>query len=190
MADRILIVEGERIAEAGLRETLVGLGYEVTGVVSTGAEAILEAERNRPDVVLMGHEIRGRIGPTAAAAILRDHFGVPTVSMVVLAGPSGAGETGFRILEESALKANIETALASRPALHGATPLSGIPGEGPLSIARAERDLIVRALRECGDNQTRAAIELGVTRDILRHRMKKYGLLPRKTHTDAATGKP
>ena len=36
--------------------------------------------------------------------------------------------------------------------------------------------MIVRALRECGWNQTRAAKSLGISRDNLRYRMKKYGI--------------
>jgi DNA-binding NtrC family response regulator len=50
-------------------------------------------------------------------------------------------------------------------------------------MARAERELIVRALQQFGNNQTEAARQLGVTRDILRHRMKKYGLLKPKSRS-------
>lgn len=53
----------------------------------------------------------------------------------------------------------------------------GLASEGPLTIAHAERELILRALQRCGNNQSKAARELGVTRDVLRHRMRRYGLL-------------
>jgi DNA-binding NtrC family response regulator len=39
-----------------------------------------------------------------------------------------------------------------------------------------ERTLIERALRESDGNQTRAAQRLGITRDTLRYRLKKYGI--------------
>jgi DNA-binding NtrC family response regulator len=39
-----------------------------------------------------------------------------------------------------------------------------------------ERTLIERALREADGNQTRAAQRLGITRDTLRYRLKKYGI--------------
>ncbi len=39
-----------------------------------------------------------------------------------------------------------------------------------------ERDLVERAMRASGDNQTRAAELLGLTRDQLRYRLKKFGL--------------
>jgi len=40
LADKILIVEDERITAEDLAEILKGLGYQVTAVVSSGAEAI------------------------------------------------------------------------------------------------------------------------------------------------------
>ena len=48
MADKILIVEDERITAEDLEEVLKDLGYQVSAVVSSGEEAIREAERNRP----------------------------------------------------------------------------------------------------------------------------------------------
>jgi CheY-like chemotaxis protein len=59
-ADRILIVEDERITAADLEEVLKDLGYEVSAVISSGESAIREAERNPPDLVLM--DIRGCCG--------------------------------------------------------------------------------------------------------------------------------
>jgi two-component system, NtrC family, response regulator AtoC len=39
-----------------------------------------------------------------------------------------------------------------------------------------ERSMIERALQEAGGNQTKAAQRLGITRDTLRYRLKKFGL--------------
>jgi two-component system response regulator AtoC len=39
-----------------------------------------------------------------------------------------------------------------------------------------ERTMIEQALREAGGNQTRAAQRLGITRDTLRYRLKKFGI--------------
>ena len=79
MADRILIVEDERITAEDLEEVLKDLGYEVSAVVSSGEEAIREAERNRPDLVLMDIRIRGKMDGTEAARLLRERFDVPVV---------------------------------------------------------------------------------------------------------------
>jgi len=43
-------------------------------------------------------------------------------------------------------------------------------------LTRWERSLIERAMRESGGNQTKAAQRLGITRDTLRYRLKKFGL--------------
>ena len=79
MADRILIVEDERITAEDLAEVLKDLGYQVSAVVSSGEEAIREGERNRPDLVLMDIRIRGDMDGAEAARILRERFDVPVV---------------------------------------------------------------------------------------------------------------
>ena len=43
-------------------------------------------------------------------------------------------------------------------------------------LAQLERSMIERAMREAGGNQTRAAQRLGISRDTLRYRLKKFGL--------------
>ncbi|MFZ5623602.1 MAG: sigma 54-interacting transcriptional regulator, partial [Gemmatimonadota bacterium] len=43
-------------------------------------------------------------------------------------------------------------------------------------LAQWERMILEQALREAGGNQTKAAQRLGITRDTLRYRMKKFGL--------------
>ncbi len=45
-------------------------------------------------------------------------------------------------------------------------------------LEEVEKDFIIQALEAQGGNQTRAALMLGLTRDALRYRMKKYNLLP------------
>ncbi len=53
-------------------------------------------------------------------------------------------------------------------------PLSAAAGDA--SLEEVERAMLVQALERCQGNQTRAAKALGVTRDTLRYRIKKYGL--------------
>jgi PAS domain S-box-containing protein len=79
LADRILIVEDERITAEDLAEILKDLGYQVTAVVSSGAEAIREVERNPPDLVLMDVRIKGEMDGTETARILRERFDVPVI---------------------------------------------------------------------------------------------------------------
>lgn len=44
------------------------------------------------------------------------------------------------------------------------------------SLAEAEKTMVMKALQKAGGNQTRAAILLGITRDTLRYKMKKFNL--------------
>jgi two-component system, NtrC family, response regulator AtoC len=44
------------------------------------------------------------------------------------------------------------------------------------SLAEAERNLVTKALQKASGNQTRAAVLLGITRDTLRYKMKKFNL--------------
>ena len=51
-----------------------------------------------------------------------------------------------------------------------------LPPEG-LSLKNVEKELIVQALQMMSGNQTRAARLLGISRDALRYKMQKFGLL-------------
>ncbi len=54
---------------------------------------------------------------------------------------------------------------------------AAVSGPGrPSTLHDAERAMIVDALRQNGWNQTRAAEALGISRDHLRYRVKKYGI--------------
>jgi DNA-binding NtrC family response regulator len=52
---------------------------------------------------------------------------------------------------------------------------SALPPDG-VDLTRWERTLIERAMRESGGNQTKAAQRLGISRDTLRYRLKKFGI--------------
>ena len=58
------------------------------------------------------------------------------------------------------------------------TPLT-LPGALPprgTDLAQWEKSMIEQALREANGNQTQAAQRLGVSRDTLRYRLKKFGI--------------
>jgi DNA-binding NtrC family response regulator len=83
----------------------------------------------------------------------------------------GEGASGR---EASASGPDSAAIIAEAPAEAGA-PLPGLPPPG-IDLARWERTMIEQALREAGGNQTRAAQRLGISRDTLRYRLKKFGL--------------
>jgi two-component system response regulator HydG len=56
-------------------------------------------------------------------------------------------------------------------------PLASLADGSPAGdLSGWERTLIERAMREAGGNQTKAAQRLGITRDTLRYRLKKFGI--------------
>ncbi|HEX5386871.1 MAG TPA: sigma-54 dependent transcriptional regulator [Gemmatimonadales bacterium] len=67
-----------------------------------------------------------------------------------------------------------ESAGAARPSGPSPSPGALPPDGGDLNTW--ERNLIEQALREAGGNQTRAAQRLGISRDTLRYRLKKFGI--------------
>lgn len=58
---KILIVEDEMIIGANISLQLTKLGYEVTGIVSRGEEALAHVKQNRPDIVLMDIQLKGEM---------------------------------------------------------------------------------------------------------------------------------
>src|SRR5437870_1403433 len=64
---------------------------------------------------------------------------------------------------------------------HGTAPAeagAGAPALPPqgVDLAQWEKAMIERAMREAAGNQTKAAQRLGISRDTLRYRLKKFGL--------------
>ena len=76
---KILVVEDEHIVAMGLRAMLRNLGYTVTGVASSGKDAISKAESTFPDVVLMDIMLKGDMDGVDAAKEIRERFNVPVV---------------------------------------------------------------------------------------------------------------
>jgi DNA-binding NtrC family response regulator len=66
-------------------------------------------------------------------------------------------------------------ATPAEPAAVGAAGATSLPPPG-MDLERWERAMIEQALRESDGNQTRAAQRLGISRDTLRYRLKKYGI--------------
>jgi CheY-like chemotaxis protein len=75
----ILIVEDDTVAATGLTETLGMLGYQISGTVSTGEEALLQVEEKAPQTVLMDISLRGILDGVEAAQQIRSRFDVPAV---------------------------------------------------------------------------------------------------------------
>lgn len=68
---KILVVEDEMIIGAKISMQLTGLGYEVTGIIPRGEEALVHVQENKPDIVLLDINLKGKIDGIETAAQLQ-----------------------------------------------------------------------------------------------------------------------
>jgi DNA-binding NtrC family response regulator len=80
-------------------------------------------------------------------------------------------------LEAADLPPLVGSVEATRPAFVAGPGATDGPLRDTATLEELERRAIVDALERAGQNQVRAAKLLGITRDTLRYRMKKFGLL-------------
>ena len=76
---RILVVEDDAIIAMEISERLKRMDYDVTGIVSTGEEAISLAIEKPPDLILMDIHLRGEMDGTEAARQITSHVEVPVI---------------------------------------------------------------------------------------------------------------
>ena len=70
---KILIVEDEMIIGANISLQLSKLGYEVTGIISKGEDALNHVLQNHPDMIIMDIQLKGKMdGVDTALAIQRE----------------------------------------------------------------------------------------------------------------------
>lgn len=81
----VLVVEDEDIIAKDIQNRLKGLGYAVCALVSSGEEAIKEAEETHPDLVLMDIILKGEMDGIEAAEQIRDRFNIPVVYLTAYA---------------------------------------------------------------------------------------------------------
>ena len=116
---QIIIVEDEGIVASDLKRRLGQLGYDVKAIVSSGEEAIIQAKKCKPDLVLMDIVLKGSMDGITAANKIHALFNIPVVYLTAYAD----GETLKRVkisepygylvkpFEERELIAAIEIAL-------------------------------------------------------------------------------
>ena len=156
----------QMIAEGTLREDLY---YRLRGF-----EIHLPLLRERPeDVPLLARHFLGGDGagfePDAMAALARAPWpgNVRELRNAVLAAKAAAqgGPIGRRQLGEAALSS--PTTTAPQP-------------EGTTTLREIERQAVVAALRQAGNNRTHAARMLGIDRSTLRRKIQEFGIDPER----------
>jgi len=68
---KILVVEDEMLIGAKISMLLTNMGYEVTGILPRGEDALVHVEENKPDIVILDINLKGKIDGIETAAILQ-----------------------------------------------------------------------------------------------------------------------
>jgi DNA-binding LytR/AlgR family response regulator len=78
-AVKILIVEDEMIIAANISLQLSTLGYEVSGIIPRGEEALLHIKQNQPDIVLMDIQLKGELNGIETAQLMQQEYDIPII---------------------------------------------------------------------------------------------------------------
>ena len=76
---RLLIVEDDMIIAANISLQLTSLGYEVTGIVPRGEEAIRHVQDNPPDMVLLDINLKGSLDGIETALQMQQRIAIPII---------------------------------------------------------------------------------------------------------------
>lgn len=115
---RILIVEDEQVVAMDVEVQLAELGYEVTGIATTGPEALQLVETSHPDLVLMDIQLHGKMDGLSVAGQIRERWDVPVIfvtaytSSDLVARAKEAGPYGYLTKPFSSGELNASIAIA------------------------------------------------------------------------------
>ncbi len=118
---RVLVVEDEVIIGEHLCSQLQDVGYEASGPLIDGAEAVEYCRSERPDIVLMDIKLDGEIDGIAAAQSIADDLQIPVVYLTAysdeetLERAKATHPYGYLLkpCSESHLRATLEIAYSS-----------------------------------------------------------------------------
>ncbi len=119
MKKKILIVEDEIIIAESIRSTLRKFGYDVSGIVSFGEDAVEIAGEFHPDLVLMDIQLEGKMNGIEAAEIIHSKYNYPIIFLTAqteektLKDAAATNPFGYILkpFKENELKVTIEMAL-------------------------------------------------------------------------------
>lgn len=114
---KILVVEDETIIAEDIRMTLMDYGYEVTGVATSGEEAIQKAAETEPDLIIMDIMLSGDITGIEAADEIYHRSGIPVIYLTAYSDEKTLQNAKFtepigyllKPFEEKELHATIQT---------------------------------------------------------------------------------
>jgi DNA-binding NarL/FixJ family response regulator len=184
---RVLVVDDHQVVRQGLRTFLdVQDDIAVVGEAAGGAACVAEAERLRPDVILLDlrmpdgdgvralRDLRER-GNRARVLVVTSFTDASTVLPAVRAGAAGYV---YKDVDPAALAAAIRAVHAGHVLLHpdvAGLLAAGEPGDGGVPLTAREREVLAEIAR--GRSNREIARALGVTEKTV------------KTHVSAVLAK-
>ena len=76
---RVLIVEDEPITALDEKQIMIRMGYEVTAIAMTGEDAIEQAGRDKPDLVLVDIKLASEMDGREVALKIRKLHKIPVI---------------------------------------------------------------------------------------------------------------
>ena len=120
---KILVVEDEMIIGAKISMQLTNLGYEVTGLLCRGEDAILHMEDNKPDVVLLDIQLKGKLDGIETAKQLQQ-----------------LSDTSIIYLTANSDEATFNRAKATKPAAFISKPFNQLDLQRAIELSICRRD--------------------------------------------------
>ena len=111
---KILLAEDDAIAARHLNQSLLRMGYQLTGAVKTGEDVIENVAENQPDIILMDITLGGKIDGICAVQKVHALFDTPVIYLTASSDNevferAKLTELGWRVLlsiAEDAMLAN------------------------------------------------------------------------------------
>jgi len=82
---KILLVEDEAMVAIDIKNTLIGMKYDVPAIVFSGEEVLKKVEEIQPDLILMDIVLKGEMDGIEASQQIRERFGIPVVYLTAYA---------------------------------------------------------------------------------------------------------
>lgn len=76
---KILVVEDQVIISAKIAKMLTEIGYEVSGIFMKGEQAIIAVQQNKPDLIIMDIQLKGKLDGIDTAQIIQATHNIPII---------------------------------------------------------------------------------------------------------------
>ncbi|XMO86984.1 LytTR family transcriptional regulator DNA-binding domain-containing protein [Algibacter sp. AS12] len=89
---KILIVEDEMIIAANISLQLTSIGYDVTGIMPKGEDALVHITQSKPDLILLDINLKGELSGIETAQIIQQEHNIPIIYVTANADTSHFNE--------------------------------------------------------------------------------------------------